>query len=182
MALADLMKKGFLTSATATVATPATFWAKHPSPVATIASVAVAKPSNSIPRGDLKDAPTTGREASFPDEWNNGYLKLCRMRRPEAYSAAEWQQLKDDAGYFLDRWASQCVTLGWTLDDVFAVALTAPQARHDAKGLVPLLDGKRIVAVTADLAVIETAMGRRQRYFRRTHKPSCAITPIWSLK
>jgi hypothetical protein len=40
MALADLMKKGFLTSATATVATPATHDRVKPSTVATIAGVA----------------------------------------------------------------------------------------------------------------------------------------------
>ena len=118
----------------------------------------------------------------FPNEWRDGYARLCRMPRPDAYSGPEWQQLIDDAGYFLDAWASQCSALGWSLVDVFGVALTAPQARHDAKGLVPLLDGKKIVAVTAELAVIETAGGSRQRYFRRTHKPSCAIGPIWSLK
>jgi Na+/citrate or Na+/malate symporter len=43
MALADLMKKGFLTSATATVATPATHERVKPSTVATVAGVAVAK-------------------------------------------------------------------------------------------------------------------------------------------
>jgi hypothetical protein len=103
------------------------------------------------------------------------------MRCPDAYYPAEWQQLRDDAGYFLERWAGQCSSLGWSLVDVFGVALTAPQARHDAKGLVPLLDGKKIVAVTAELAVIETATGNRLRYFRRKHKPSCPIAPIWSL-
>lgn len=118
----------------------------------------------------------------FPNEWGDGYLKLCRMPRPDAYSAPEWQQLKADAGYFLDAWATQCSVLGWSLADVFGIALTAPQARHDAKGLVPLLDGKKIMAVTAELAVIEATMGRRQRYFRRPHKPSCATAPIWSLK
>ena len=46
MALADLMEKGFLTSATATAAAPATHrGAKHLT-VATVAGVAVAKPPN----------------------------------------------------------------------------------------------------------------------------------------
>lgn len=43
MALADLMKKGFLTSATATVATPATHEQAKSLTVATVAGVAVAK-------------------------------------------------------------------------------------------------------------------------------------------
>ena len=42
MALADLMKKGFLTSATATVATPATHSRENTTTVATVAGVAVA--------------------------------------------------------------------------------------------------------------------------------------------
>ena len=46
MALADLMKKGFLTSATATVATPATHGKQNRPTVATVAGVAVAKPAN----------------------------------------------------------------------------------------------------------------------------------------
>jgi len=46
MALADLMKKGFLTSATATPATPATHGTSYRPTVATVAGVAVAKPTN----------------------------------------------------------------------------------------------------------------------------------------
>ncbi len=46
MALADLMKKGFLTSGTATPATPATHKAGNRLPVATVATVAVMKSPN----------------------------------------------------------------------------------------------------------------------------------------
>lgn len=52
MALADLMKKGFLTSATATVATPATHRGANRLTVATVAGVAVAKPTNAKPAFD----------------------------------------------------------------------------------------------------------------------------------
>jgi hypothetical protein len=46
MALADLMKKGFLTSATATTATPATHQRGNRPTVATVATVAVTKSPN----------------------------------------------------------------------------------------------------------------------------------------
>ncbi|MBC7501457.1 MAG: hypothetical protein H7315_13305 [Herminiimonas sp.] len=49
MALADLMKRGFLTSATATVATPATHRGANHLTVATVAGVAVAKVEKSKP-------------------------------------------------------------------------------------------------------------------------------------
>ena len=82
MALADLMKKGFLTSATATVATPATHNRAKPPTVATVAGVAVAKLPNikNVNLPTKKKIPIADTRALFR-------LDLVQHEIAEGYSA-----------------------------------------------------------------------------------------------
>jgi hypothetical protein len=59
------------------------------------------------------------------------------------------------------------VALGWTDADLFGCDDIRPYARIDRMGLVWLLNGRRVVAVTADTAAIETESGT-QMTFRRS--------------
>ena len=59
------------------------------------------------------------------------------------------------------------VALGWSWIDLFGCDDERPFARVDKKGLVWLLNGNRLVAITADAAVIETKSGARQTFRRR---------------
>lgn len=138
--------------------------APKPLPMATLDLIKANKPAlimylRQPAHGDIERTAIIEHEAGFPREWEDGFATLCTMPRPDAYLQTEWQQLIDDAGYFLDQWASQCSKLGWSLADVFGVALGAPQTRHDCKGLVPMLRGMRVMAVTSDYAVIQTRTG-----------------------
>jgi hypothetical protein len=81
MALADLMKKGFLTSATLTVATVATLEPKCGRTVATVATVAVANPLN------LKKVHSAGTMA-LP-EITRGFMDEDGLTMAEARALAE---------------------------------------------------------------------------------------------
>ena len=59
--------------------------------------------------------------------------------------------------------------------------LSSPAVRLDAMGLVTGLAGDRIVAMTADAAVIENARGARLRHFRQITAPKCERAILWEL-
>ena len=72
-----------------------------------------------------------------------------------------------DAKAFLSTWADQAEALGWTPNDLFGLDPVAPLARYDAMGLVWMLHGARVIALTASAAVIREATGSMLSYYRR---------------
>jgi hypothetical protein len=111
-----------------------------------------------------------------PREWAEGMAALCTMPRPAAYAPERWQQLVDDGGLFLDRWGRQAAGLGWRAVDVFGVNLAAPERRYDGMGLVPLLAGRAVIAITADSARIE----KGGTYYR--HNIAAGSVALWKVK
>jgi hypothetical protein len=80
-----------------------------------------------------------------------------------------WLQFIHDCGRFLDSgWAGQAAALGWGPFDLFGCDWERPFARADHSGLLWLLSGGRLVALTANAAVIETLAGGHQTYRRST--------------
>ena len=79
-----------------------------------------------------------------------------------------WVQFLEDASAFrASGFAEQAKALGWTDADLFGCDDTRPFARIDCMGLVWLLKGDRIVALTAEGAVIEAKNGSRLTYRRK---------------
>ena len=79
-----------------------------------------------------------------------------------------WRQFLMDARAFAgSQWAEQAAALGWTEDDLYGADDAAPFARRDKAGLLRLLNGNRLIAISEDAAVIETRTGARQTYRRR---------------
>ncbi len=118
--------------------------------------------------------------ADVPREWAEGFTRLCTMPRPAAYSAERWSLLRNDAGLFLDAWAHQVAALGWTTAEVFGVHHVAPEAWHDCKGLVPLLNGWTVAAVAADRATVRNpATGKTLSIYRKPDVQGRMV--IWEL-
>jgi len=65
-------------------------------------------------------------------------------------------------------WAEEAARLGWTDLDLFGVDGDRPYTRIDGLGLVPALDGCKIVALSAEGAILETPGGVRQSYRRKS--------------
>ncbi len=119
--------------------------------------------------------------AGAPRAWAEGYARLCTLPRPPDYTETRWQGLIDDAGLFLDQWATQVDRLGWKTQEVFGVHHAKPSTRIDLQGLVPCIRGRKVVAVTANSATIETITGARQRIFRRTDAQSPGRVAVWEI-
>jgi len=100
---------------------------------------------------------------------------------PAQFTPAEWRQLVHDAGVFLDDWGRQASALGWTVYDIFGCHSRAPRARRDALGLVALLRGGRVVALTANAARIQHATGNVLTYRRRTGGNEARDGLLWDV-
>ena len=109
-------------------------------------------------------------------------LAVLRAKCPAYVDAADWQQAIENGARFLAQWAEQAAALGWTARDLFGLAeiRESPRpsyqrlSRYDKTGLIWLLRGRRVVELTKDKAVIETATGTVS--YRRYNKP--ALGPL----
>jgi hypothetical protein len=87
-----------------------------------------------------------------------------------------------DAQRFLASWGDKALALGWTESELFGLhdppARPHPSycrlSRYEPTGLLWLLRGRRVVALTADTAAIETASG--VVVYRKHRKP--ALGPL----
>jgi hypothetical protein len=103
-------------------------------------------------------------------------LSKLERRCPDFVPSARWQQAVKDGQRFLSQWGGQAEALGWTVGDLFGLHGPPPQphpsyrqlSRYDCTGLVWLLDGRSVVALTAEAATIKTPGGSvLTTYYRR---------------
>ena len=120
-------------------------------------------------------------DGGVPREWAEGFARLDCSHPPADVPSRRWHQFIDDCGLFLDNgWAAKAAALGWGPRELFGADGRAPFGRVDRAGLLWLLNGNRLVALTANTAIIETATGARQTYYR-TPVESEQIALAWEL-
>ena len=105
-------------------------------------------------------------------------LSALEARCPDLVPVARWQQAVEDGRRFLARWGEQAEALGWTARDLFG--LHQPPAdphpsysrlsRYDETGLIWLLCGREVVALTEATAAIQNPTAAITVY-RRFDKP-----------
>jgi hypothetical protein len=114
--------------------------------------------------------------------WSDGVALLRGMTAPRTYPAHAWQQLTVDAERFLDDWAQQAAVFGWPAWELFGCHRRAPWGRIQGMGLVLLLHGDQLAALTASEAVIRRASGARQTWRRKAADPLLAERClVWEL-
>ena len=116
-------------------------------------------------------APEVARPVEMVAAWAHGVARLAATAPPRNYPEQAWQQLIVDAERFLDNWAAQAHRLGWPAWELFGCHRRAPWGRIQAMGLVLLLRGDEIAALTEIEAVIRTRTGAHQTYRRKPFDP-----------
>jgi hypothetical protein len=110
-------------------------------------------------------------------------LRVLECSCPDHVPAERWQHAVDDGRAFLARWGDQAEALGWSAKDLFGLQ-TPPEkphpsysrlSRYDETGLIWLLCGREVVALTEATAAIQNPTGAVTIY-RRYNKP--ALGPI----
>ena len=110
-------------------------------------------------------------------EWAEAFAQLDCARPPADVPSRRWRQFIDDCGRFLDDgWPARAIALGWKPLDLFGADRVKPFARVDQAGLLWLIAGGTLVALTATTATIETQTGARQTY-RRCAGPADRALP-----
>jgi hypothetical protein len=103
--------------------------------------------------------------------WAAGVARLRGLPPPPTYPQHAWQQLIIDAERFLDGWAAQAHRLGWPDWELFGCHRRAPWGRIQGMGLVVLLRGDEIAALTGTEAAVRTARGAHLTHRRKPRDP-----------
>jgi hypothetical protein len=118
-------------------------------------------------------------DGGIPRAWAEGFARLDPDRPPGDVPLRRWQQFVDDVGCFLDRWADMAAALGWSPYELFGCDRDRPFARIDQAGLLWLLNGEKLVALTENTATTERRTGARQTYRRKPTEPGRVLA--WEL-
>lgn len=135
----------------------------------------IAKPSGARQNGFEVDL------GAVPRDWFEGVRRLISMRCPGGVSAVQWRRTQMDAAVFLETWAAQASALGWTVWDVFGANRTKPIERVDMAGLVVVINGRELAALTDITAVISTRTGAGLTYRRKRIEPAIGQVLLWEL-
>jgi hypothetical protein len=110
-------------------------------------------------------------------------LDVLDGRCPEHVEHDRWRRAVEDGRRFLATWGERAQAFGWTARDLFGLH-TPPEgphpsyrrlSRYDATGLIWLLEGREVIAVTEDTAAIRGPSGSVTVY-RKNRKP--ALGPV----
>jgi hypothetical protein len=120
-------------------------------------------------------------DGNIPRTWAEGFARLHPDRPLRGVPTRRWLRFVDDVGLFLDSpFCATAAALGWGPYDLFGCDCDRPFARIDHLGLLWLLDGGRIMALTAHTATIKTSDGSIQTYRRRARNEPSKVLP-WEL-
>jgi hypothetical protein len=153
----------------------------NPHPAETERDASSAESANSGDDGTWGDAQEERAaiveyDGDIPRAWAEGFARLDPDRPPRFVPAKRWRLFVDDVGRFLDGgWVGKATALGWGPYDLFGADRDRPFARVDCAGLVWLLNGDRLLALTESAALIETRTGARHTYRRKRYEPGCAL-------
>jgi hypothetical protein len=109
-------------------------------------------------------------------------LAALHSKCPELVEADRWRQAIHDAEIFVSKWGEQALALGWTVQELFGLH-PVPQrsaqnfrrlSRYDSTGLIWLLQGRAVIALTESEAAIQSS-GAVVMY-RKHNKP--ALGPL----
>ena len=116
--------------------------------------------------------------AGVPRAWAEGFARLDPNCPPGAVAPEQWRQYIDDCGRFLDDgWAGKAAAFGWGPLDLFGCNREHPFPRIDRVGLLWLLNGNRLLALSEITAAIETPVGVRWMVRRSSDGPDHLVLP-----
>jgi hypothetical protein len=108
-----------------------------------------------------------------------------QLKPPALVPVGRWQQAVEDGKRFLAKWGEQAQALGWSSADLFGLHEIPDKphpsyqrlSRYDCTGLIWLLEGRPVVALTAAAATIKNSSDTGAiTTYRRFNKP--ALGPV----
>jgi hypothetical protein len=104
-------------------------------------------------------------------------ISALEARCPDLVPTERWQIAVEDGRRFLARWGERAAGLGWTARDLCGLHQPPEKphpsysrlSRYDETGLIWLLTGREVVALTEETAAIATALP--PLIYRRFNEP-----------
>jgi hypothetical protein len=135
-------------------------------------------PNSCAAQRDYKLADSFGRLSRFCRTFS-----ALESRCPDHVPVDRWQAAVEDGRAFLTRWGEQAEALGWTARDLFGLHMPPERprpsysrlSRYDEIGLIWLLRGREVIALTEATAAIQNPTGAITTY-RRFNRP--ALGPV----
>jgi len=159
-----------------------------PTPAQAAKVAKVGAKQSTVYRGVTADPDGTGCEVTIGELPATGLryhqtFGTLQLRPPAHVPEDRWRMAIEDGRRFLATWGSQAEALGWTSADLFGLHTPPEQphpsysrlSRYDETGLVWLLLGREVVALTEATAAFENPTGSITTY-RRFNKP--ALGPL----
>jgi hypothetical protein len=105
---------------------------------------------------------------------------VLQTKCPALVPVKRWRQCVRDGSRFLAKWGEQAQALNWSRTDLFGLHQPPEQphpsysrlSRHGATGLCWLLQGKEVIALTADTATIRNPATGNVTIYRKYDKPA----------
>jgi hypothetical protein len=106
-------------------------------------------------------------------------FEILRSRCPDWVPVDRWQQCVEDGNRFLAQWGGHAEVFDWTARDLFGLAPVPDNphpsyrrlSRYDETGLIWLLEGCEVLALTANTATIQRPSGSTTTY-RKKNTPA----------
>ena len=119
-------------------------------------------------------------DGRIPRAWAEGFGLLDPDRPPTDVPPRRWLRFIDDVGLFLNSpFCAVAAKLGWGPYDLFGCDRNRPFARIDRAGLLWVVNGDKLIALSENTATIETRTGARQTYRRKASDPGRVLA--WEL-
>jgi hypothetical protein len=157
----------------------------YPQNLQNLGSPSVPVPTPVLPEAPDEASPTT-ENVELPAAGGR-YQKaftLLLVEPPAHISVERWQRAVEDGRNFLATWGEQADALGWDSRDLFGLDIPPGDphpsysrlSRYDNTGFCWLLQGKEVIAMTADTATIRNPSTGAITIYRRFNKP--ALGPL----
>jgi hypothetical protein len=106
-------------------------------------------------------------------------FEILRSRCPDWVPVDRWQQCVEDGKRFFAQWGGHAEVFDWTARDLFGLAPVPENprpsyrrlSRYDETGLIWLLEGCEVLALTANTATIRRPSGSTTTY-RKNNTPA----------
>jgi hypothetical protein len=109
---------------------------------------------------------TVGNLGRPPDDWVDRIGDLISRPYPDGLAPQRWALLCNGVEYFAKQWAAKAVLLGWSFNELFALA--EPFANLSLQGAAWFTGESTVTAVTADAITLRTEGGAIQRIYRKS--------------
>ena len=151
-----------------------------PAKAANVAKVVEPAAAPSWGEAEAERAAIVEHDGGVPRAWADGFARLDPGRPPRDVPLKRWLRFVDDVSRFLDSpFCAAAQSLGWGPFDFFGCDSDKPFARIDLCGVLWLLNGDKLVELTATTATIETRTGERHRWCRKPSAPGRVLA--WDL-